>query len=255
MRRAMPAGWTAARTLGRTVTAGVTALGLALVLLAPHASADGSFDDCVAKRIAAGEPRATAIQNCLKETGGGTPSSLVTIPKSPTASSSNDGDTSWGLVIGVGLGALVVGVVLGRLLSRRTPASAPASPGGVFAAPGAPFVGPPPSGPPVAPPTSPAPAPAPDRSAGLVHALVDLGDRVPSQALRAEIAAALGRAGVRAVEIEAGRPFDAATMRGVGNQPAPDPSWVGRVASTERPGFVDGAQVIRPPDVVVYTAS
>ena len=67
--------------------------------------------------------------------------------------------------------------------------------------------------------------------------------------------AALERAGVRSIEISQGQPFDAASMRGVGSAPAPDPSWVGRVASTERCGFRDGARVVRPPDVIVYTTS
>jgi len=43
-------------------------------------------------------------------------------------------------------------------------------------------------------------------------------------------------------------------MRGVGSAPAPDPGWVGRVASTERAGFVDAGRVMRLPDVVVYTS-
>lgn len=84
--------------------------------------------------------------------------------------------------------------------------------------------------------------------------LVDLADRVSSQALRAEILAALGRAGVRSLEPAVGEAFDATRMRGVGGTPAPDASWVGRVAATERPGFQDGNTVLRLPEVVVYTA-
>jgi len=43
-------------------------------------------------------------------------------------------------------------------------------------------------------------------------------------------------------------------MRGVGSAPTADPSLVGRVAATDRPGFRDGAQVVRLPDVIVHVA-
>ncbi len=100
----------------------------------------------------------------------------------------------------------------------------------------------------------PATAP-PDRSASLIGSLIDLADRVPSEALRVEIVGALARAGVQSIEVPAGTPFDAAMMRGVGSAPAPEPAAVGRVATTDRPGFRDGQRVIRLPDVVVYVAS
>jgi molecular chaperone GrpE (heat shock protein) len=87
-----------------------------------------------------------------------------------------------------------------------------------------------------------------------VTALVDLSDRMSSAALRAEIVATLARVGVHAVEPAQGEVFDANRMRGVGSAPAPDPSWVGRVAATERAGFQDGTTVLRLPEVVVYTA-
>jgi outer membrane protein TolC len=90
-------------------------------------------------------------------------------------------------------------------------------------------------------------------NAALVTALIDLSDRVPSQALRAEILAALGRAGVHALVPEVGGAFDATRMRGVGGVPAPEAGWAGRVASVERTGFHDGVSVLRVPEVVVYT--
>jgi hypothetical protein len=100
----------------------------------------------------------------------------------------------------------------------------------------------------------PSAAALPDRSPGLVTALIDLADRVPSQALRAEILAALGRAGVYALEPATGEMFDVARMRGVSNALAPDAGWVGRVANTERAGYHDGTTMLRLPEVVVYTA-
>ena len=69
-----------------------------------------------------------------------------------------------------------------------------------------------------------------------------------------EIVAALAQAGVHALEPAQGTSFDATTMRGVGSAPAPDPAWVGRVAATERAGFIDGGAIVRLPEVVVYTA-
>jgi molecular chaperone GrpE (heat shock protein) len=90
-------------------------------------------------------------------------------------------------------------------------------------------------------------------NAVLVSALIDLSDRVPSQALRAEIIAALGRAGVHPLEPAVGDVFDVSRMRGVGGAPAADAGWAGRVASVERAGFHDGVSVLRLPEVVVYT--
>jgi hypothetical protein len=59
---------------------------------------------------------------------------------------------------------------------------------------------------------------------------------------------------VHSLEPATGDVFDATRMRGVSSAPAPDASWVGRVASTDRAGYRDGATVVRVPEVVVYTA-
>jgi hypothetical protein len=87
----------------------------------------------------------------------------------------------------------------------------------------------------------------------LVSTLIDLSDRVPSQALRVEIIASLAKAGVNAIEPANGDWFDATAMRGVATEVAPDPGWTGRVARTERAGFCDHNAVLRQPEVIVYT--
>jgi hypothetical protein len=87
-----------------------------------------------------------------------------------------------------------------------------------------------------------------------VAALIDLSDRMSSQALRAEIIATLERAGVHPIEVPAGTPFEATTMRGIGSSPTNDAAWVGRVATTDRCGFHDSGRMVRLPDVVVYVA-
>lgn len=211
-----------------------------LVLAAPFSASvgAGSLEDCVADKVADGVDRAVARVQCAREatTGGG---------DEPASESSDDG-TSVGLLIGVGVAGLVLGALAMALLRGRASST---SAGTSVPAPSTP-PSPSPPGAPLSPPT----AAAPDRSRGLVSSLVDLSDRVPSQALRAEILAALAAAGVESVEIATGAHFDPATMRGVGSAPAPDATWNGRVAATERCGFRDGATVIRPPEVVVYTS-
>ena len=121
----------------------------------------------------------------------------------------------------------------------------------------------PPAGAPMMAPAAPpmmAPAPAaasaPDgRADTLIAALIDLGDRVNSAALRAEISAALARAGVQVLDPPPGTPFDAQRMRGVGSTPATDPSTVGTVAATDRVGYASATALLRLPDVIVHVAS
>jgi len=211
-------------------------VGATTLLWASSAAASGdSIDECVRKKVAAGSERAKAMTECLQRDNN-TPVS----PVSPTSSPNDEGaSTTTLLLVGV-LGAAVgAGAVL--LLRKRPEPQA-------LAAPGVPAMAPPGFG-------APAPAPVPtDRSRPLVVALVDLSDRVNSGALRAEIVATLGQAGVQALDPAQGTAFDPTRMRGVGNAPAPDAGWVGTVAATERVGFVDGGTVIRLPEVVVYTA-
>jgi hypothetical protein len=207
-----------------------------------HAPAS-TVEKCVARRMAAGETRTVALAFCLRNAAEATtPAPAVNLP----GSSGGDG-TSTGLLAGFGLGGVALGAGLTFLLRRRTP-----SPAGDAALPAAPAM-------PLPMPHSPGllpgavPPPVADRSPGLVAALIDLADRVPSQALRAEVLAALDHAGVHALAPAAGEVFDATRMRGIGSAAAPDAGWVGRVSITERPGFQDGFTVLRLPEVVVYT--
>lgn len=192
-----------------------------------------SVDECVRKKVAEGVERAKAMTECLRSE---TPSG--TLP------GSDDSSTSTVTLLLIGLGGAALGAAAVWLLrTPRAPAAAVAAPITAPMATPAPFAAP----------GNPAPPPV-DRSRPLIVALIDLGDRVNSGALRAEIVAALAQAGVQSIEPAPGTAFDATRMRGVGNAPAPDAGWVGTVASTERAGFADGPTVIRLPEVVVYTA-
>ena len=229
----------------------------------------GSPEDCVKEHMAEGQPRPEAIAACLRETvnapsttarpGGGldpdTPDNNDVPDNQNESVRASDDGTSVGLLVAVGVGGVIVGAAAALGFRRRQAATVAASGAGFVNAP--PPVAPPPVGAAVGQPfASPPPAPGGpiDRSGGLVTTLVDLSDRMSSGALRAEIVAALARAGVHALEPAQGDVFDANRMRGVGSATAPDPSWIGRVAGTERPGFADGPTVLRLPEVIVYTA-
>ncbi len=228
--------------MARAVAISVT---IALTLMVSSGSASASIDQCVRKKVTSGMDATKAMAECLKDVANPT----KTTPPVLIKPSSSDADgTSIGLLALVGLGGIVLGAVAMMLLrkpgeSPATPSAQPISgtdpvgkPSPGFAAPGVNVV------------TS------VDRSRPLVASLIDLSDRVSSGALRAEIIAVLVQAGVQLIEPAQGAAFDANQMRGVGSALAPDPGWVGRVASTERVGFVDAGIVVRLPDVVVYTA-
>jgi len=206
---------------------------------------------CIDRKVADGMARPQAIAECLREARDETSASTTTAdrPSTTTSATSSDDDdgTSVGVLLGAGAVGLVVGAVgMGLIVQRGGKRSAPATP--PASAPT--FASPPPAG---APPPSIAPPP-PERAQGLIVGLIELADRVPSQALRAEILATLGRADVHALDVSSGEAFDPIRMRGVGGTPTADASLVGRVATTERSGFRDGSRVIRIPEVLVYTA-
>ncbi|MEK7426299.1 MAG: hypothetical protein AAB131_20945 [Actinomycetota bacterium] len=224
--------WRFAAIVGAMVL--VTTIGPADVVRAQ------SVADCVAKRMADGETRPKALAACLSETAGDPDPGGGLEPSNPSSGSESDRTSPLLLTI-VGLGGLAIGAAGATLVGRRTRRAAPSTPGAVPATPTQ-----------VPAPPMPAP-PSADRTQGLVAALIDLSDRMSSQALRAEIIATLDRAGVQAVDVAVGEPFDATRMRGVSGAPTTDASWVGRVAGTDRCGFRDGARIIRLPDVVVYT--
>lgn len=221
----------------------VLALAGGLLLQAPSRPTE-TLDECIRRRVATGETRAVASAACLVATENTTPGSNG--GGSISATSSDEGTSTITLLL-IGLAGVAVGAVGATLLRRKTSSSPQPAAAAPSTNPAAHM--PPPGAAPAA--TAP---PANDRSPGLVTALIDLADRVPSQALRAEILAALGRAGVHPMEPAQGEAFDVSRMRGVGNAPAPDAGWVGRVASTDRVGFHDGASVLRLPEVIVYTA-
>jgi hypothetical protein len=216
-------------------------------------------EECVAAKVATGLDRPAAVAECLQEARQAAPTTAATATTNPTTftpattqpaateASSDDGGTSVALVVAVGLAGVLIGAAGALLLARgRRRVAPPAATAGQAAAP-----------PPVAPPPMAAPPPSDrngDRVRGLVTGLVELSDRLPSQALRAEVIAVLQRADVQPIEVPTGERFDPAHMRGVGAARATDATWVGRVASTERCGFRDGASVVRQPEVIVYTA-
>ncbi len=252
------------RSGSRLVAALSIAAGLFVAFGAmPTSASSETLDECIRRKVAAGTDRALAVTQCM-----GTTSSVVPVPGSNTASTSSDDGTSIGALLAAGaVGALLGAAALGFLRRSKgapataaTPAApaAPAGPAG-FPVPGAlagmapPGMAPPGMAPPGMPAAAASPAPDP-RADTLIQALIDLGDRVTSAALRAEILAALASAGVQALEPPPGTPFDANRMRGVGSAPAPAPAHVGTVAATDRVGYQSGARVLRLPDVIVHVA-
>lgn len=142
-----------------------------------------------------------------------------------------------GLAVGVVLGALV-GALVAAGLSRRRPATR------------APVTGP--VGPPGADPQLAAQAVEVARQRGaLVTALVELRDQVSSDALRQQAGTALQSAGLRELRPD-GERFDPQWHVAVDQEPTGDARLDHVIASTERPGYLDGAHVLRRPEVVVY---
>jgi hypothetical protein len=89
-----------------------------------------------------------------------------------------------------------------------------------------------------------------DREA-LISTLVDLTDLIDSAALRAKARRALAAAGVESLDAT-GKQFDASQHRAVNRIPAPDHDHHAQVAETERLGYSDRGELIRPPEVLVY---
>lgn len=86
----------------------------------------------------------------------------------------------------------------------------------------------------------------------LVEACIEVSDAVSSASLREELLDALERAGVEAVEVRPGEPFDPKRHRAAGRVPTAAPERENLVAETERLGFVDRGRRLRPPRVLVY---
>jgi hypothetical protein len=90
-----------------------------------------------------------------------------------------------------------------------------------------------------------------DRAA-LIRTCMDIGDIVPSEALRVRLRDALNAVGVQTVSADEGAPFDPTHFRMVDSLPTSNPALDHRVARTERVGYVDRGRRIRDPEVLVY---
>jgi molecular chaperone GrpE len=90
-----------------------------------------------------------------------------------------------------------------------------------------------------------------DRSI-LVDVCIDVSDTVPTVSHREQLLDALERAGVKAVDVPHGEPFDPKRHRAAGRVPTTEPARASTVAETERLGFVDRGRRLRPPHVLVY---
>jgi hypothetical protein len=111
---------------------------------------------------------------------------------------------------------------------------------------------------PTAPPSVPPAAGPPqdlahDRQA-LIGSHLYLYDIVRDEVLRDRVRDALARAGVTELD-SVGDRFDPSRHRATGRVPTDDPALVGRIAEVERPGFSDRGDILRMPEVVVYSSS
>jgi hypothetical protein len=138
----------------------------------------------------------------------------------------------WQLAAVVG-GAAFIAALSTLLLLRRSAAAAPA----VRAAPPSQA-------------TAPPDASARALTAGLIGAF-DLADGAP--AVRSHIVQTLRGAGVVPLSADEGARFDPAEHLAVGTDRA-DPQRAGLVARIVRPGWMQGEAVLRPAEVVVWTA-
>ncbi len=256
----------ARRTAGRALAATAVVVGLGLAVAGP---AGAGLGDPVDPRDPTDETSTTSTTTTTTEAGGlGTPSTAGTTPATdaPTTTDApeptttpaavtevddDDDGTSAAALAAVGIVAFLVGLVvaavpLGALLARRR-----------SAAPSGPAVGtPPPPGPAAG--AGPVIGPAPSRDAdavrqqriALAQGLIALRDQIPSDALGTQAAEALAAAGI--VELApVGQPFDPAQHKAVDQVVTDDPAAHNTVVSVERPGYADGAQIIRQPQVVV----
>lgn len=173
------------------------------------------------------------------------------------SAASRDGDDGSGVspigliaLLGAGflLGAALVGGPLWIALSRRRNQAPPVAPPSAQAPP--PVLNPAPVGGTVIVPSARELDALRAQRDGLVEALIGLRDRLPSQALADEAAAALAAAGVEEVR-PAGLPFDPSQHRAVGQVEGDGTGGAARVAEVERPGYRDGERTLRLPDVLV----
>jgi hypothetical protein len=87
--------------------------------------------------------------------------------------------------------------------------------------------------------------------ATLVAGCLELSDLAPEDPVRELVAVALARVGVVPVTGE-GEVFDPRRHRAIGRVVTTDAALHRRVAATQRPGYLDHGQLLRPPMVSVY---
>jgi molecular chaperone GrpE len=88
----------------------------------------------------------------------------------------------------------------------------------------------------------------------LVEICLTIADQTASGMLREQVEDALEEVGVIAFSAD-GERFDPSRHEAAGVTPTDDPEREGLVAETERPGYLDGDEVIRPARVVVWRGS
>lgn len=220
------------------------------------ARANDALEDCVAEQSDRGKSQTEALAYCkarIDDDGGLLDPDRNDQPDRTTADGGGDGGLSPLVAVLVGVAALGAGLGVGFGLGRSRRAGAPAVAPSVAAPPLPPSpVASAAAPPPPAPPPSRDPGPAGRQRRLLVVALIDLRDRLQSEALRTEIGAKLAEVGVTEIVVGRGELFDAQRHRGVDAEDTDDAALDQKVAATERPGFLDGDVVIRPPDVVVF---
>lgn len=95
------------------------------------------------------------------------------------------------------------------------------------------------------------PVPANADRAALVELCIDLGDRIDNPALLERLTRTLADVGISTVPTEDAM-LDPAQHRVVDRTVATDPELHNRIATTERRGYLDHGQLLRPADVTVY---
>ena len=85
----------------------------------------------------------------------------------------------------------------------------------------------------------------------LIDAAIEVVDQLDSAMLRERLHDALEDVGVHPISAD-GEVFDHRRHRATGAAPPDDPAQDGRVAVTQRLGYQDRDQVLRPPEVVVF---
>jgi len=210
------------RRIRRLLLAGGLVAGTTLLSIGPAAAAEKPSESSRSAKVTL--PTSNATKARTSGSGGGLPTTIVLVAAGLAA-----------------CGAAAVGVVAGRRSIASVPAAGAATAFGSYASP-------------MATPsthTDEATERAEAAARTLARTLIDLRDRVTSDAIKAEIGAALEQADVHEHVVHPGTPFDPRVHVGIDTTPVADAAWDQRVATTERPGYFTGNTVLRQPAVVV----